>query len=125
MSALTKTGIIVLRGAAVALDSHDGQDFIADCPRHTERLLSDNEIKDKWTLSNEDWIGLAANTPLLDAVRAERERRILNGEAAREAAQRFFVKAPTVLLDILSDEMVSPRHRIEAARELRQAAGDE
>ena len=57
------------------------------------------------------------------AVRAERERRILSGEAPKEAAQRHFTKAPAVLNDILTDEQVSPRHRIEAARELRQVAG--
>jgi hypothetical protein len=58
------------------------------------------------------------------AVDAERERRVLNGQAAREAAQRHFAKAPTVLGDILTDEHISPRHRIEAARELRQVVGD-
>jgi hypothetical protein len=62
---------------------------------------------------------------LLRAVRAERERRIANGDAAREAARRHFAKAPTVLGDILADDMVSPRHRIEAAKELRQVAGND
>src|SRR5207248_9672385 len=66
---------------------------------------------------------LADKTPLLQWVRAGRERRILGGEAAREAAQHAFAKAPTILSDILTDEQIPPRHRIEAARELRQAAG--
>jgi hypothetical protein len=117
-------GTVTLRGVAVALDSDIGGAFVTDCCRHTEGLLSDNEIKSKWVLSGEEWVGLAANTPLLGAVRAERERRILSGAAAREAALRYFAQAPTVLSDILIDEQVSPRHRIEAARELRQVAGD-
>jgi hypothetical protein len=75
-------------------------------------------------LTDEDWQRLADNAPLLQAVRAERERRIISGDAAREGAQRYFAKAPTVLGDILTDEQVSPRHRIEAARELRQVAGN-
>jgi hypothetical protein len=113
---------VILRRVPVALASDVGGAFISDCARHIERLLTDDEIKDKWELSEEDWAGLADNAPLLQAVRAERERRICNGDAAKEAAQRHFAKAPTVLGDILTNELVSPRHRIEAARELRQAA---
>jgi hypothetical protein len=119
-----ETGSVRLRGLMVALDTVVGAAFIADCARHTEGLLSDDEIKDKWTLSDEDWAGLAANTPLLKAVQAERQRRIHSGDAPREAAQWHFAKAPTVLGTILTDELVSPRHRIEAAKELRQVAGN-
>jgi hypothetical protein len=119
-----KVGSVVLRGVTVALDTDVGQTFVADCVRHTESLLSDGDIKSKWTLTDEDWMSLADNVPLLQAVRAERERRIISGDAAREGAQRYFAKAPTVLGDILTNEQVSPRHRIEAARELRQVAGN-
>jgi hypothetical protein len=66
---------------------------------------------------------LARNEQLLRAVRAELDRRITNGEAAREAAQRHFAKAPSILNDIMQNNTISPRHRIEAAKELRQAAG--
>jgi len=119
-----KVGSVRLRGVSVLLDTEVGQAFVADCCRHTEGLLADSEIKSKWALTGEDWAGLAANAPLLAAVRAERERRILSGAAAREAALRYFAQAPTVLSGILTDEHLSPRHRIEAARELRQVAGD-
>jgi hypothetical protein len=124
IASAANTGRVCLRGLNVSLDTEIGQQFIADCARNTEGLLSDSEVKGKWALSDEDWLRLAANTPLLAAVRAERERRIVNSEAAREAAKRYFAKAPTVLGDILTDNQVSPRHRIEAARELRQVAGD-
>jgi hypothetical protein len=117
-------GSVILHGVAVALDADVGHAFIVDCCRHTEGLLGDEDIKVKWALSDEHWIGLANNAPLLRAVRAERDRRIATGEAAREAAQQHFAKAPNVLGDILADDMVSPRHRIEAAKELRQAAGN-
>ena len=75
-------------------------------------------------MTDEAWERLADNAPLLKAVQAERERRITSGDAAREGAQRAFAKAPTVLGDILTDKQVSPRHRIEAARELRQTIGN-
>jgi hypothetical protein len=117
-------GSVVLRGLTVALDSDVGEMFIADCARNTEGLISDLEIRAKYELSDEDWERLAGNIHLLRAVRAQRERRILSGECAREAAQRHFAGAPHVLHRILIDDQVSPRHRIEAARELRQAAGN-
>jgi hypothetical protein len=116
-------GTVVLRRVTVALDTDVGQAFIADCARNIEGLISDLEIKTKYELSDADWEQLASNSPLLHAVRDERERRVLSGEAPREAAQRHFTKAPAILNDILTDEQVSPRHRIEAARELRQVAG--
>src|ERR1019366_7933580 len=108
-----------------ALDTDVGQQFVTDCARNTEGLMPDSDVKNKWTLTDEDWERLADNAPLLQAVRAERERRITSGDAAREGAQRAFAKAPTVLGDILTDKQVSPRHRIEAARELRQSVGNE
>jgi hypothetical protein len=62
---------------------------------------------------------------LLRAVRAEHERRIATGEAAREAAQRHYVGAPAVLNEILTNDLVSPHARIAAAAELRQVACSE
>jgi hypothetical protein len=116
-------GTVVLRGLLVALDTDVGRAFIADCARNIEGLTSDHEIKAKYELSDADWEQLASNVPLLHSVRAERARRILSGEAPKEAAQRHFTKAPAILNNILTDEQVSPRHRIEAARKLRQVAG--
>ena len=56
------------------------------------------------------------------AVRAERERRVLNGVAAREAAAKHFVKAPGIFDQIMTDAGTNPRHKIEAIKELRQTA---
>jgi hypothetical protein len=121
---LVSSSTVVLRGVKVALDSEVGRAFVIDCARNTEGLIPDGELQTKYELSDEDWGRLADNTPLLHAVRAERERRIANGDAAREGAQRHFVNVPTVLDDILNDKQISPRHRIEAAKELRQVAGN-
>jgi hypothetical protein len=117
-------GKVVLHGVTVPLHTADGQEFVLDCARNIEGLLSDQDIKSKYELNDDDWEQLATNTPLHRAVRTERERRVLSGAAPREAAQAYFAKAPGVLRDILNNELVSPRHRIEAAKELRQAAGD-
>lgn len=119
-----EVGSVILRGVPVTLDSDVGSAFVSDCARNLEGVFSDAEIKSKWGLAGEGWDALASNAPLLAAVRAERERRIFSNECARETAQRHFAEAPTVLARILGDERISPRHRIEAARELRQAAGN-
>jgi len=114
------SGSVVLRGVMVALDTDVGRLFVNDCARNTEDLLSEGDIKRKWALSDEDWQRLADNAALLHAVRAERARRISSGERAQEAARLHFAQAPNILNSILTDEQIAPRHRIEAARELRQ-----
>jgi hypothetical protein len=115
-------GTVVLRGTSVPLDTDVGNAFVVDCARHTEGLLTDDDVMAKWGIAPEGWAALEDNAPLLLAVRAERERRLTTGEAAKEAAQRQFAKAPNILGGILADAEISPRHRIEAARELRAAA---
>jgi hypothetical protein len=119
-----EVGSVVLRGLTVALDTDVGQAFITDCARNTEGLLPDDEIREKYGLSARAWERLASNTPAIHAVRAERARRVANGAAAREGAQRHFVKVPDVLGKLLTDELVSPRHRIDAAKELREVAAN-
>ena len=111
-----------MRGTDVALDSELAKSFVADCARYTEGLLNEQELREAWGLDEQAWVQLAENMPLLLAIKAERERRIRSGEAAREAAQRAFANAPSVLSEILHNQLVSPRARIEAARELRHVA---
>jgi hypothetical protein len=115
---------VVLRGVAIALDTDVGQAFVVDCARNTEGLLPDAELKTKYELSDQAWERLADNTPAKHAVRAERARRIANGDAAREGAQRHFAKAPDILGKLLTDDFVPPRHRIDAAKELRAVAAN-
>lgn len=115
-------GTVVLRGMPISLDTDVGEAFIIDCARHTEGLLSYADVKSKWALSDAEWAALERNTPLLAHVRREREQRVTNGTAAIEAANRQFAKAPSILGTILSNDEMPPRHRIEAARELRAIA---
>jgi hypothetical protein len=122
-ASLGEAGHVHLRGDAVSLDCELAKTFVIDCARNIEGLRSDREIREAWGLDEAAWARLAENIPLLNQIKAERERRIHNGEAAREAAQRHFAKAPSILNDILQNGAISPRHRIEAAKELRQVAG--
>jgi len=115
-------GSVVLRGIKIDLDTDIGNGFVIDCTRHVEELVSAEQLKAKYQLTEEAWRQLADNEPLQQAVERAKERRIRSGEAAREKAQHLFVTAPSVLSNILNDSTASPRHRIEAARELRQTA---
>src|SRR5262249_31634587 len=118
---------VILRGVRVSLNSDVGLAFIADCSRNRERLFSDNQIREKYDIPETDWNSILKNKPLRLAVSRECERRMLNGDAARENAAKQFVDAPEVLGSILRDNKASPRHRVDAARELRTTAhpGDE
>jgi hypothetical protein len=117
-----QNGSIVLYGAEIDLDSPAGREFVTDATRAGEGLCSDDDLKAKYEIAPEDWKDIAQNTTLAKAIRAERERRIYNGTAARELAATEFATAPRVLGTILNDKAASPRHRIESARELRTTA---
>jgi hypothetical protein len=114
--------IVVLHGLPIELTSAAGHQFVVDCVRAAEGLITDSDIKDKYELSPNSWEAITANKALIRAIQAERERRVRNGTAAQELACKHFAKAPDVLGDILNDRSASPRHRIESARELRVTA---
>jgi hypothetical protein len=109
----------------ISLDTPQGHNLIVDICRAAEGLIKDDEVRDKYGLSAEVWRNSIKDRTLLQAVRAEKERRVLSGIAAREAAARHFVKAPGILDQIMTDQYSNPRHKIEAIKELRQtASGD-
>ena len=110
---------IVLHGIATDLTSATGHQWVVDCCRAGEGLCSDQELMEKWELSPGDFEKISKNPALIRAIRAESERRIRSGEAARESAAKIWVRAPAVLGTILDDQHASPRHRIESAKELR------
>jgi hypothetical protein len=96
--------------------------FVTDCVRAAKGLITDNELQAKYELSPADWQAITKDTALIKAIRAERERRIYSGVAARELAATQFATAPRILGEILTDKTRSARHRIESAKELRQTA---
>jgi hypothetical protein len=115
-------GTVVLRGHTVNVDSDIGAAFVTDCVRHIEDLVTADALKAKYALDDEAWQALGENTALQLAVGAQKERRVRNGDAAREKAQALFLAAPDVLSTIVNDTSMSPRHRIDACRELRATA---
>ena len=98
--------------------------FIADCCRFSEGILSEAAVKNRWrkVISEADWTTMGSNDALVDAIEREKIRRMRNGQTAREKAQLHAIKAPDILDRIMTDESISPRHKIEASREMRAIA---
>jgi hypothetical protein len=121
----------VIMGAAVELHDHllplDSElsiELIENLARYAEGLLDEAAVKKVYRFSDEDWDRLGGNDDLVEKIEAEKRRRIRDGRSARERAQQLFAQAPTVLGTILHGDGVSPRHKIESARELRAIAAN-
>jgi hypothetical protein len=116
---------VVLGGVEVELTSDVGRAFVVDCVRCAESLLTDKELAQIYEISPADWQNIANDAALGRAIRAERDRRVRNGAAAREMASKKFVKAPTILDRIMTDEGMNARHRVDAIKEMRAIAAPE
>jgi hypothetical protein len=122
---MAKNDVVTLRGIRVRLESDEGREFVRDCVRAAEEVVSDEDVIAKFEISLEYLQSLTKNKLFVRAVRNERERRLRSGIAVRESAQKEFIQAPKVMGKILNDEQANPRHRIESARELRAQAAPE
>src|SRR5262245_50662983 len=102
----------------------ENHDFITDCARYAESLLTEKEVKKKHHFDAATWERLGENDALVEAIEAEKLRRIRNGQAKREKSQVLVTKAPDVLSGIMLDASASPKHRIGSAKVLDQFAAN-
>jgi hypothetical protein len=117
------SGTVILRGIEVPITSDVGAAFILDVCRHVESLLSADQLRAKYGLTDDEaYAGLGENKPLQRAIAAAKVRRIHDGSASREKAQHKFLVAPEVLDAIIRDPGSGPRHKVDAIRELRACA---
>jgi hypothetical protein len=96
----------------------ENHEFITDCARYAEGLLSEKDVKKKHHFDDNTWESLGNNEELIEAIEAEKVRRIRDGSTKRERAQQLVVQAPVVLGDIMLDASASPKHRIDSAKAL-------
>jgi hypothetical protein len=123
LNTIEPPGSVILRGIEVPVDSDVGAAFVVDVCRHVEDLMSAEALRTKYGLQDETaWESLGGNDALQRAIAAAKVRRIHDGSAAREHAQHLFLTTPVMLGGIINDTSMSPRHRIDAARELRACA---
>jgi hypothetical protein len=74
----------------------DGE-FIADCARFAEGITSEAAVRKKYHFSEEAWERLGVDDKLIEAVEAEKVRRIRSGEAKKRegaAAHRQRARHP-------------------------------
>jgi hypothetical protein len=109
-------GDVDLHGQPAGLE--DNHEFVADCCRYSENILSEAAVKKKYRFDDATWERLGSNEVLIEKIEAEKVRRIRNGSAKREKAQQLVVKAPDVLGGIMLDASASPKHRIDSAKAL-------
>ena len=108
--------VVDLHGQPAGLE--DDLEFVADCCRYAENILTEAAVKKKYRFDDATWEKLGSNDALVEAIEAEKIRRIRNGSAKRERAQQLIVQAPDVLGGIMLDANASPKHRIDSAKAL-------
>jgi hypothetical protein len=105
---------------------HQNRELLVDLARFSEALVSEAAIRRKYRelLSDDDWIYLASDERLIEMVEAEKVRRVRDGSFKREKSQQILAaRGPDTLDKILSDEKISPRHKIEAVKVLDNLSG--
>jgi len=108
--------VVDLHGQAAGLE--DNLEFVADCCRYAENILSEEAVRKKWHFDNATWEKLGSNDALVEAIENEKVRRVRTGEQKRERAQVLVTQAPDVLGGIMNDPGASPRHRVDAIKTL-------
>ena len=96
----------------------ENHEFVTDLARYAEGLYSEAAVKKKYHFDDATWASLGNDDALVEAIEAEKIRRIRNGSAKREKAQAHIVKAPDILNTIMSDETANARHRVDSIKAL-------
>jgi hypothetical protein len=79
--------VVDLHGQPAHLE--DDLEFVADCARYAEGILSEEAVKKKHHFDDDTWEKLGNNEALIEAIEAEKIRRIRNGSTKRERAQQL------------------------------------
>jgi hypothetical protein len=108
--------VVDLHGQPAQLE--DNSEFISDCCRFAENIMSEAAVKKKYHFSDAEWERLGNDEKLIEAIELEKVRRIRTGQQKRERAQVLVVQAPDVLGGIMNDASASPRHRVDAIKTL-------
>jgi hypothetical protein len=115
----TNDNFVTLHGKLVALDSDEGRRFVLDCTRSGEGAgLNDADVIDRWEISVSEWEAIKTNVKLGRAIRECGRQRRASGQKTVETANEYFTKSPKIL-DQIQSSAASPRHVVEAIRELR------
>jgi hypothetical protein len=79
---------------SIPLDGELRHNFIVDCARFAEGILTERAVKKKYRFDDETWERLGSDEALIESIENEKTRRIRDGTTARERAQVLFAQAP-------------------------------
>ena len=96
----------------------ENQEFLADCCRFFENILSEETMRRKYKLADSEWGRLGEDEKLIKAIENKKIERMRDGSAKIEKSQQLVLEAPTVLHQILVDNKANAKHRIDSAKTL-------
>lgn len=100
----------------------ENHEFVSDCCRFAEKILTEAQVKKKWRFDAATWEKLGSDDALIEKVELEKVRRIRDGSSKREKAQLLVVQAPDIAAKIMMDDQANNRHRLDAAQTLDRLA---
>jgi len=107
----------VLPRAEVA-DLRDNHEFVSDCCRYNEGILSEAAVRKKWHFDAATWELLGSDDELIRAIEETKIRRVRSGAAKRERAQQHIVRGVDVLSKIMDDPQANARSRVDSIKAL-------
>ncbi len=113
---------IVLRGEVVELHSDVGQKFLTALCRESEGVVTSEDLRLDWGISDEDVENLGSNQALMTALRAELSRRKLAGVSAREIAAVNLPDAVRTMVSMTKDRLEASARKIDASKFIKDVA---
>src|SRR5215475_11357059 len=107
----------ILPRAEVA-ELKDNHEFVSDCCRYSEGVLSEAAVRKKWHFDAATWELLSSDDELVRAIEETKIRRVRSGAAKRELAQQHIVRGVDVLSKIMDDPNTNARSRVDSIKAL-------
>jgi len=103
---------------AEVADLKDNHEFVSDCCRYNEGILSEAAVRDKWRFDAATWELLGNDDELVRAIEEAKVHRVRSGAAKRERAQQHIVRGVDVLSQIMDDPQANARSRVDSIKAL-------
>ena len=114
--------VIVLRSSPIDLNSDIGHAVCRRLHARRGRTAQRHRVTEKYELSPADWQNITKDMALGRAIRAERERRTLNGTAAREAAAGILSKRREFSIRSCRRKRIAATPKSKPSKEIRAVA---
>src|SRR5262249_13159344 len=103
---------------AEVADLKDNHEFISDCCRYNEGILSEAAVRKKWNFDAATWEQLGSDDELIRAIEETKIQRVRSAATKRERAQQHIVRGVDVLSKIMDDPQANARHRVDSIKAL-------